>query len=112
LGVHSGFTYEQSELMRKKEQRRGGTTFLRVFLNQRAFFYDTAAGGRIFFLKGDIMLIKLFTIPVGDSGGALQEMNAFLRLLNGWTSIRNAAPITWSFDATLCSIIRPLFFFK
>ena len=38
------------------------------------------------------MLIKLFTIPVGDSGGALQEMNAFLRLLNGWTSIRNAAP--------------------
>jgi len=25
------------------------------------------------------MLIKLFTIPVGDSGGALQEMNAFLR---------------------------------
>lgn len=25
------------------------------------------------------MQIKLFTIPVGDSGGALQEMNAFLR---------------------------------
>ena len=25
------------------------------------------------------MQIKLFTIPIGDSGGALQEMNAFLR---------------------------------
>jgi len=25
------------------------------------------------------MQIKLFTVPVGDSGGALQEMNAFLR---------------------------------
>ncbi|GAB4414171.1 MAG: hypothetical protein OHK0039_21780 [Bacteroidia bacterium] len=25
------------------------------------------------------MQIKLFTIPVGDSGGALQELNAFLR---------------------------------
>jgi superfamily II DNA helicase RecQ len=25
------------------------------------------------------MQIKLFTIPVGDSGGALQEMNTFLR---------------------------------
>lgn len=25
------------------------------------------------------MQIKIFTIPVGDSGGALQEMNAFLR---------------------------------
>jgi superfamily II DNA helicase RecQ len=25
------------------------------------------------------MQIKLFTIPVGDSGGALQEMNVFLR---------------------------------
>jgi len=32
-----------------------------------------------FFEKQVFMQIKLFTIPVGDSGGALQEMNAFLR---------------------------------
>jgi hypothetical protein len=25
------------------------------------------------------MQLKLFTIPIGDSGGALQDMNAFLR---------------------------------
>ena len=49
-----------------------------AFLKTRAF-YDTAFGGRIFFEKRVFMQIKLFTIPVGDSGGALQEMNAFLR---------------------------------
>lgn len=25
------------------------------------------------------MQIKLFTVPVGDNGGALQELNAFMR---------------------------------
>jgi len=53
LGVHSGFTYEQSELMRKKEQRRGGTTLLRVFLNQRAFLLYRL-GRSNFFLKKQV----------------------------------------------------------
>ena len=37
---------------------------------------------KIFFekaFKTGAMQIKLFTVPVGDSGGALQEINAFLR---------------------------------
>lgn len=33
----------------------------------------------IFFKKNTHMQIKLFTIPVGDSGSAVAEMNAFLR---------------------------------
>ena len=87
--------------MRKKEQRRGGTACPDVVGDPPASFFESTSvftlppwAVEFFFEKQHIMLIKLFTIPVGDSGGALQEMNAFLRLLNGWTSIRNAAPIT------------------
>ena len=58
-------------------------TLLRVFLNPRGVFVLPPVGGRNFFEKRVFnticMQIKLFTIPVGDSGGALQEMNAFLR---------------------------------
>jgi len=30
-------------------------------------------------LRNKIMQIKLFTIPIGDSGAALDEMNCFLK---------------------------------
>jgi len=63
----------------KKKGAKGeeGRRLLRVFLRPRAFLLYRLGRSNFFFEKRHIMLIKLFTIPVGDSGGALQEMNAF-----------------------------------
>jgi len=74
--------------MRKKEQRRGGTTLLRVFLNQRAFFYDTAAGGRIFFFK-EVLGKTKFSTSNSDGTTAMLRPNVLICLASNAENVLN-----------------------
>jgi len=63
----------------KKVRKGEGRAFSRFFVvHERKKEICTGAAGH-FFSKQRIMQIKLFTIPLGDSGSALAEMNTFLR---------------------------------
>lgn len=69
---------------RGKWEEGGGTEPSAHFSRQGAVDIQkpitfTAEGGRIFLKNKGFMQIRLFTIPIGDGGAAVQEMNAFLR---------------------------------